>query len=124
MKKADKKRVEKKSVVRKQKAENIQPVEEKKHQFVRFSVKSSLIILFGILLSSLLIPLLLDGLGLQLLPLRVILIGLTTAFVVSYCLYFVDSKRGATRGFWIVFGLVAALSMIISYYWVYEIYFI
>lgn len=124
MKKADKKRVEKKSVVRKQKAENIQPVEEKKHQFVRFSVKSSFIILFGILLSSLFIPLLLDNFGLQLLPLRVILIGLTTGFVVSYCLYFVDSKRGVTRGFWIVFALVASLSMIISYFWVYEIYFI
>ena len=97
---------------------------EKKQGVVRFSFKSSLFVVFGILVGTLFFPVLLDSLGLQLLPLRVIMIGLITGFVVSYSLFFIDSDRGVTRNFWVTFAIFAIMSMVISYFWVYNIYYV
>ncbi|QIK69817.1 hypothetical protein G7062_05690 [Erysipelothrix sp. HDW6C] len=97
---------------------------EKNKSFTNISFKSSLFIIFGILASTLIPKLLLDSLGLQLYPLRVILIALTSAFVVCRCLFFIDSNKGYTRGYWILFALIAILTGFISYFWVYQIYFV
>ena len=96
--------------------------EKKTSSITRFSFKSSFIVMFGILASTLGFPLLLDAFGLQLNFLRVIVIGVTSGGVIAYCLYFVDSNKGMRKGFWIVFGLIAILSMFISYYWIFNIY--
>lgn len=97
---------------------------EKKSELVRFSYKSAFLLLFGTLAATLGFPLLLDALGLDLKFLRVIVIGLTSGFLLSYCIYFVDSKRGAEKGFWIVAGLVSVLASLIAYFWVFNIYFL
>lgn len=101
-----------------------QKVKPKPTTLVKFSFKSALFVVLGILLSSLVFPLILDKLGLALLPLRVLAIGATTGFVISYSLYNIDSKRGYTKGFWITFGLVAIVAAFISYFWVYNIYYL
>lgn len=96
----------------------------KESTFVRFSIKSAFIVTFGILAVTLIPQLLFNALGVELFPLRVLLIALGSGFVFSYTLYFVDSKRGFSKSFWIVFVLIALLTGIITYFWVYNIYYI
>ena len=91
---------------------------------VRFSIKSSFLILGTILLSTLGIPILFDALGFTLNPLRVLLIGLATGGSVSYSLFFLDSKRGLTKGFWLVLVIFGSIASLIAYFWVYNIYYI
>lgn len=98
--------------------------EKKKSSFVFLSVKSAFFIVFMILLSTLGFPLIFDALGLQLLPLRTILIGVTTAFAFCYAVFCIDSDIGFTRRFWILFVLITVLVSVISYFWVYDIYYL
>lgn len=97
---------------------------ETKSSFHRFTFKGSVFLLTMILLSTLGFPLLLNSMGLELRFLRVIVIGLVTGFATAYSLYFIDSKRGLTRGFWTVAILVALLAGFLSYFWIFDIYYL
>lgn len=90
--------------------------------FTRLSVTSAFMIVFGILLASLVFPLMLDALGLKLYYLRVLVIGLMTGFTTSYSIFVRDSNRGFTKGFWITFLLFSIVGCGISYFWVFDIY--
>lgn len=94
----------------------------KPSSFTRFSFKSAIFMMFGLLLASLAFPLLLDSLGLKLYYLRVLVFGLTTGFTASYSIFIRDSNKGYTKGFWITFVLLTLLGSFISYFWVFNIY--
>lgn len=85
----------------------------------RFTFKGSLFLLSAMLLATLVFPLILDALGLQLNLLRLIVIALTSGFATAFTLFFIDSKRGATRNFWITAGVMTLLAGLIAYFWIY-----
>ena len=90
--------------------------------FTRISIISTIQMFLGILLASLVFPLILDSLGLELLYLRVLVIGLATGLSVAHGLFVRDAKVGYTKGFWITFTLLSVLGCLISYFWVFNIY--
>lgn len=102
----------------------LQYEKKKEGGIVFLSFRGSAFILLCVLASTFVIPVLLDAIGLQLLPLRVLLIGLTTAFATCYALFFIDSNRGFTKSFWVAFAFLSLISGFIAYYWVYGIYFV
>lgn len=102
----------------------LQYEKNKKGGIVFLSFKGSAFIVLSILVSTFVIPVLLESLGLQLLPLRVLLIAVTTAFSTCYALFFIDSDRGYTKSFWAAFVFLSIISGLIAYYWVYGIYFV
>lgn len=88
----------------------------------RISFISTIMIFLGILMASLVFPLILDSLGLGLYYLRVLVIGLATGFSTSHGLFVRDAKVGYTKGFWVTFILLTILGCLISYFWVFDIY--
>lgn len=90
----------------------------------RFSFKSAFFILFSILLSTFVFPLILDLVGLDLRWLRVLIISLTSAFSFSYSLYVIERKEEIGKNFWIFFIVIALFTAFIAYFWVYDIYYI
>jgi len=97
---------------------------KEKSSVVKITWKSSLFIILCILAATLVLPNILDLLGLKLYPLRVLVIALATGWSISYTLYFRETNRGYTRGFWIVLILISILAGYISYFWVYDIYYL
>lgn len=102
----------------------LQKEENRNRGIVFLSFKGSAFIVLSILISTLVVPVTLELIGLKLLWLRVILIALTTGFSACYAIFFIDSDRGFTKSFWLAFTLLSVISGIIAYYWVFEIYFI
>lgn len=90
----------------------------------RFSFKSAFIILLSILAATLVFPMILDSMGLDLKWLRIIVITLTSAFSFSYCLFVIEKKESINKKFWMFFAVVALFTAIVAYYWVFEIYYI
>ncbi|QIK57208.1 hypothetical protein G7059_04765 [Erysipelothrix sp. HDW6A] len=97
---------------------------EKRSGLPRFTFKGSLFLLTAMLLATLVFPVILDSLGLKLYTLRVVVIALTSGLATAFTLFFIDSKRGATRKFWITAGFISILAGIIAYFWIYQSLFI
>lgn len=85
----------------------------------RFSLKSSLIILLGAILSTVVFPYILSLIGIS--HKMGIVIGntLILSFILTYVRFFLETKRGICKKFWITyFGFGIAFGCI-SFFWIY-----
>lgn len=84
-----------------------------------FGYKSAFIILLGAVIATIIIPSILSLLGIS--NSLSIFIGNTfiTSFSISYARYFIESKRGFCKGFWINYLFFALSFALISYLWKY-----
>ncbi len=84
-----------------------------------FSFKSALLIIVGGIVGTILVPILFSMFGVSF-NLSVVL-GNTfiTSFTIAYSRYFIESKKGFCKGFWINYGLFALAFGVIAYFWRY-----
>ena len=84
-----------------------------------FGFKSALLILFGGIVGTIIFPIFLSLFGAS--QNFGILIGNTviTSFAIAYSRFFIESKKGFCRNFWISYLLFAIALGIISYFWRY-----
>ncbi len=94
---------------------------EKQNSLPMLSYKSSFIILASILIGTIFFPFVLDQLGLQMIWLRVIIATVFTTYTTTFCLYFVDTKRGFVPSFWVTFAALSAVIGFITIFWMYDI---
>ena len=89
-----------------------------------FGFKSALIILFGAIIGTIIFPGLLGMLGVS--SNFSIMIGNTfiTSFVLTYVRYFIESKKGFCKGFWISYLFFGISFGIMSYLWRYLNFFV
>ncbi|MGY5238145.1 hypothetical protein [Clostridium tertium] len=84
-----------------------------------FGYKSALVILLGAILATIIVPIFLNTLGIS--TNFSILIGNTfiTSFAIAYARYFIESKKGFCKGFWINYLFFGISFALISYLWKY-----
>ena len=78
-----------------------------------FGYKSSFVILISIVLSMFIVPFGCDLLGIDYRLPTVIIGGLASGFSAAYAQFFIQSKKGITRSFWIVGSLLSLFSALI-----------
>lgn len=84
-----------------------------------FGFKSALLIIVGGIVGTMILPMLLSVFGISL-NLSIVL-GNTfiTSLAIAYSRFFIETKRGYCKAFWINYGLFALSFGIISYFWRY-----
>ncbi|MDV4150686.1 hypothetical protein R0131_07535 [Clostridium sp. AL.422] len=84
-----------------------------------FGFKSALLILIGAITGTIILPIVLSLFGVS--QNLGILIGNTviTSFTISYSRFFIESKKGFCKGFWISYLLFSLALGFISYFWRY-----
>lgn len=84
-----------------------------------FGFKSALVIILGAIIATIVLPIFLGIFGVSL-NLSIVL-GNTfiTSLAIAYSRFFIESKRGYCKAFWINYGLFALSFGIISYFWRY-----
>ena len=84
-----------------------------------FGFKSALLIIAGGIVGTMILPMLLSVFGISL-NLSIVL-GNTfiTSFSISYARYFIESRKGFCKGFWLNYLFFAVSFAIISYLWGY-----
>lgn len=89
-----------------------------------FGYKSALVILLGAIVGSIIFPLLLSIFRVN--PNFSIMIGNTfiTSFAITYTRYFIESKKGFCKGFWLSYLFFGVSFGVISYLWKYLNFFI
>lgn len=89
-----------------------------------FGYKSALVILFGAIGGSIIFPWFLSLFGVS--SNFSIMIGNTfiTSFAIAYSRYFIESKKGKCKGFWLSYLFFGISFVIISYLWRYLNFFI
>lgn len=89
-----------------------------------FGYKSALVILFGAICGSIIFPWLLSFFGVS--SNFSIMIGNTfiTSFAIAYSRYFIESKKGKCKGFWLSYLFFGISFGIMSYLWRYLNFFI
>ena len=100
---------------------NVSELQAKKtdYNIPTFGYKSALVILLGAVIATIIIPSILSVLGIS--NSFSILIGNTfiTSLAIAYSRFFIETKRGYCKAFWINYGLFALSFGIISYFWRY-----
>lgn len=100
---------------------NVSELQAKKtdYSIPTFGYKSALVILLGAVIATIIIPSILSVLGIS--NSFSILIGNTfiTSFSISYARYFIESRKGFCKGFWLNYLFFAVSFAIISYLWGY-----
>lgn len=89
-----------------------------------FGYKSALVILLGAITGTIILPMLLSALGIS--TNFSILLGNTfvTSFAITYSRYFIETKKGYCKGFWMNYAFFAFSFAIISYLWKYLNFFV
>lgn len=89
-----------------------------------FGFKSALVVLLGAVIGTIIFPWLLGFLGAS--ANFSIMIGNTfiTSFVLAYVRYFIESKKGFCKGFWLSYLFFGISFGIISYLWRYLNFFV
>lgn len=84
-----------------------------------FGFKSALVIILGAIIATIVLPIFLGIFGVSL-NLSIVL-GNTfiTSLAIAYSRFFIETKRGYCKAFWINYGLFALSFGIISYFWRY-----
>lgn len=85
----------------------------------RFSYKSSIIILITIFIAIYMIPMICEGIGIDFKLPTIIFGGIISGLVISYTRFFIDTKIGICRNFYllaILFGIVASVIIFIVCY--------
>lgn len=72
-----------------------------------FGYKSSFIIMLSVLLTLFIVPMICDSIGIDNRIPTVILGGLASGYSAVYTQFFVERKKGFTKSFWIVGGLIS-----------------
>ncbi|MEG2291201.1 MAG: hypothetical protein RSC24_14600 [Clostridium sp.] len=84
-----------------------------------FGFKSALIIVSGGALGTIVAPYLLSLIGVSKSLSVVIGNALITSFAIAYARFFIESKRGYCKKFWVTYAIFAVSFGIISYFWMY-----
>lgn len=84
-----------------------------------FGFKSALIIVAGGALGTVVAPYLLSIIGISKSLGVVMGNALITSFAIAYTRFFVESKIGFCKKFWMTYGIFAVSFGIISYFWMY-----
>ena len=89
-----------------------------------FGFKSALVILFGGVVGTIIFPMFLSIFGVS--TNFSMLIGNTfiTSFVIAYSRYFIETKKGYCKSFWLSYAFFAFSFGIMSYLWGYLNFFI
>ncbi|AMC93943.1 hypothetical protein AOC36_08070 [Erysipelothrix larvae] len=85
-----------------------------------FTIKTAFIVLGVSLIGSLVIPLLLDAMGIGYNWLKVIVTAIPFAFIVPYTTLVMQKGKKMDLSFWTIFILLFALTALITYVWVFE----
>lgn len=84
-----------------------------------FGFKSALVIILGAIVGTMIFPILLGVFGISLNLSIVLGNTLITSLSIAYSRFFIETKRGYCKAFWINYGLFALSFGIISYFWRY-----
>ena len=84
-----------------------------------FSFKSSLIIIVAASIATFLVPYVLSFIGLSFDFGVIIGNAVITSFALAYSRYFIESKRGYCKGFFVTYGGFALAFCIIAFFWMY-----
>lgn len=85
-----------------------------------FGFKSSFVILVSAIIGSIIIPMILIGLGIDSKIANIIGNITVPGLGIAYARYFIESKRGICRGFFITYTLFSLSFGIITYFWRYH----
>lgn len=84
-----------------------------------FGFKSALLLVAAAVLGSIIVPFILSLLGVSK-ELGVVLgNAIITSFAVPYSRFFIETKRGFCKKFWVTYGIFALSFGVISYFWMY-----
>lgn len=100
---------------------NNMPMQAKKtdYDIPTFSFKSAMIILMGALIGTIVVPYLLSLVGVAYNLGGVIGITLVTGYAIAYTRYFVESKKGYCKNFWLTYAGFGIALAAISIFWLY-----
>ena len=99
---------------------DIEKTQKTDYNIPTISFKSGIILMVSAAIGTILVPYLLNMLGMDYRLGAIIGNVIITAFAVSYTRYFVETKRGFCFGFWRLYGIFAIAFAIIGWFWVYK----
>lgn len=99
---------------------DIEKTQSTDYNIPTISFKSGLILMISAAIATIVVPYLLNMIGVDYRIAVILGNVIITAFAVSYTRYFVETKRGFCRGFWRLYGLFAIAFAIIGWFWVYK----
>lgn len=82
-----------------------------------FGFKSALLIVGAAVISTLIIPMVLQFVGLSFEVVAIVANTLITSYAVAYSRYFIESKRGYCKKFWYTYLIFAVSFFIIGFLW-------
>ncbi|AZK44095.1 MULTISPECIES: hypothetical protein [Erysipelothrix] len=97
---------------------------EKSNSAPLISFKSAFIIVGSILLGTIIVPAMLNQVGLNQKWIQVIVVSSITALSTSFCFFFIETNKRLSRSFWLVFLILFLVIGLISTFWIYEILYI
>ena len=82
-----------------------------------FGFKSALLIVGAAIVSTIVIPMLLQFTGLNFEVVAIIANTLITSYAVAYSRYFIESKKGYCKKFWYIYLIFAVSFCVIGFLW-------
>lgn len=99
---------------------DIEKTQKTDYNIPTISFKSGVILMAAAAVATLLVPYLLNIVGIDYNLGAIIGNVIITAFAVAYTRYFIETKRGFCFGFWRLYGLFAISFAVIGWFWVYK----
>lgn len=84
-----------------------------------FGFKSAILIIIAAFISTVILPVVLQFINLPVNLVAVIANTFITSYAVAYSRYFIESKKGYCKGFWITYIIFAVSCFVIGFFWLY-----
>lgn len=83
-----------------------------------FGFKSALLIIVAAIFSTVILPLILGGIGLPFNLVAIITNTFITSYAVAYSRHFIETKKGYGKSFWTTYVIFALSCFIIGFFWI------
>lgn len=94
--------------------------EKKDYVSPRFSIKSSLLLLLSGIIGGVLIPYIFYTLNWSTSLATMLSLPILVALTISYSQYFIETKRGYSKGFWVTLIFSLVILEVLTYFWLYK----